>query len=359
MPPQNKAAIYPSNKSPTLLIQDAPYPTAGPGEVIIRVSAIAINPVDHKIQDVGTDVFPFLTYPLTGGLDLAGTIVASGDSASTFRPGDRVLAFTPDFTSRTGAFQNYVVAPARTTSHIPSSLSFVDAAVLPSAVATAAVSLYQFLGLDTPSLPPSSPSELSKKKDETVLITAGASSVGSNAIQLAVASGYTVITTSSPQHFAHCTALGASRVFDYRAPDLASQIKAAVRGSTRLAGAMSCVLGSNALAFDVVSGSEGATKSVACTILLPEQDGGGGGGVPEGVRAGMIHAYWIKDSAALAESIYAHFLPAALAAGAFKCVPRPRVVGRGLEAVQTAFDIGKTGTVSCEKLVVTLEGDEA
>ncbi|KAI1199241.1 GroES-like protein [Nemania serpens] len=354
--PKNKAAIYPSDKAPALLVQDAPYPTAGPGEVIIRVSAVAINPVDHKIQDVGTDVFPFLTYPLTGGLDVSGTIVSSGSSTSssessspTFRPGDRVLAFTSDFVSRAGAFQNYVVAPASTTSLLPSSLSFADAAVLPSAVATAAVSLYQFLGLDAPS---SSSAEPRAKKGETVLITAGASSVGSNAIQLAVASGYDVVTTSSPRNFAHCEALGASRVFDYRAQDLAAQIKAAVRG-TRLAGAVSCVPESNALAFEVVSGSEGA-KSVACTILPPALKGS----VPEGVKAEMIHAYWIKDTA-LAETIYASFLPAALAAGAYKCVPGPRVVGRGLEAVQTAFDIGKTNTVSCEKLVVTLEAEEA
>ncbi|KAJ8120849.1 hypothetical protein ONZ43_g2549 [Nemania bipapillata] len=79
-------------------------------------------------------------------------------------------------------------------------------------------------------------------------------------------------------------------------------------------------------------------------------------GVPTDVRAEMIHAHSIKDTP-LAASIFGAFLPAALAAGAYTCAPKPRVVGRGLEAVQTAFDIGKTYTVSCEKLVVTLEGE--
>ncbi|KAI1115617.1 GroES-like protein [Nemania sp. NC0429] len=352
MAPQNKAAVYPSDKAPALVIQDAPYPTAGEGEVVIRVAATAVNPVDHTIQDRGTELFPFLTYPLTGGLDVAGTIVDSG-SGSAFRPGDRVLAFTSDFVSRAGAFQNYAVARTSTTSRIPDSLSFVDAVVVPSAVATAAVSLYQFLGLE----PPSTASPKVEKKGETVLVTAGASSVGSSAIQLAVASGYDVITTSSPRNFAHCAALGASRVIDYGAADLADQVKAAVRGSSgsRLAGAVSCVPGSNALAFDVVGelASSESAKSVACTILPPPLRAT----VPEGVRAEMIHAYWIKDTP-LAETIYRDFLPAALAAGAYKCVPRPRVVGRGLGAVQAAFDIGKTNTVSCEKLVVALEEAE-
>ncbi|KAI0876430.1 GroES-like protein [Hypoxylon argillaceum] len=349
MPPTNKAAFYPSDKAPLLSVAPAPYPTAGPGEVVIRVAAAAINPIDHKVQDLGTSILPWLTYPLAGGLDLAGTIVAVGPGVSADRalaPGDRVLAFALEFASRAGAFQRYAVASASAVSRIPDAVSFVDAAVLPSGFATAAVALYQYLGLAAPPAPPSAPAP---RTGRTVLIAGGASSVGSNAIQLAVASGYDVITTCSVHNTAHCASLGASRVFDYHSPSVAADLKAALSGAD-LAGAISCVEESNALVFDVVSSSSEGSKSVACTILFSEE------GVPANVRTEMIHAHWIKDTP-LAAAVFGAFLPAALATGAYKCEPKARVVGHGLEAVQAAFDIGKMYTLSCEKLVVTLESE--
>ncbi|KAI3317814.1 GroES-like protein [Xylariaceae sp. AK1471] len=349
MSPTNKAAFYPSNKAPSLEVSPSPYPTIGDGELLVKVGVVAINPVDWKIQQVGTDLFPFLTYPLAGGMDIAGTVIEVGPSSSSsvnapqrFRPGDRVLGFPFEFSSRAGGFQHYVVVPAGLAVPIPDSIPFADASVLPSGVATAAVALYQYLGLEHPTLPPR------KSNGKTVFIPGGASVVGSNAIQLAVASGYEVITTSSPKNFAHCEALGASRVFDYHSPNLTQDLKEAFKGK-QCAGGFSTVEGSNEVVFDVVGASEGS-KSVACTILL------GSEGVPEGIKAEMIHAYWIKDTP-LCEVIFGKFLPEALASGHYKCVPKPLVVGRGLEFVQVALDKGKANSVSCQKLVVSLEGE--
>ncbi|KAI0452429.1 GroES-like protein [Xylaria acuta] len=366
MPPTNKAAFYPSDKASTLVVGPAPYPTPSSNEVIIRVSAAAINPIDQKVQDLGTAILPFLTYPLIGGLDVSGTVVEVGSAVPDkykFRAGDRVLAFPSEFVSRAGAFQNYVAASADSVSKIPDGTSFVDAVVLPSGVATAAVALFQYLGLEHPSQQQAGnenrQGQEKKKKEEkrTVLVTAGASVVGSNAIQLAVASGYDVITTSSPRNFAHCISLGAAEVFDYHSPTLASELKSAL-GGRRLAGALSCVDGSNAVVWEVVAAAaaaaaaaEGASsKKVACTLLFSQE------GVPAGITTEMIHAYWIKDTP-LAEAIFGDFLPRALASGRYKCEPKPLVVGKGLEAVQAAFDVSKTGTVSCQKLVVALEGE--
>ncbi|KAI0445160.1 GroES-like protein [Xylaria telfairii] len=346
MEPTNTAAIYPSDRAPALIIGPSPYPTPSANEVIVRVSAAAINSVDHKVQDLGTMIFPFLTFPLVGGLDIAGTIVQVGTAArSKFSPGDRVLGFPSEFVSRSGGFQNYVAVPADLVSAIPAATSFVDAAVLPANVATAAVALFHYLGLEPPSPSSGSPSAA---KNQTVLVTAGASSVGSNAIQLAAAAGYEVYTTSSPKHFAHCASLGAAKVFDYHSATLSSEIQAALKGK-QLAGALSCVDGSNALVWDVAAASEGS-KKVACTLLFSTE------GVPEGITTEMIHANWIKDTP-LAETIYGSFLPAALADGRYKCEPKPLVVGRGLEAVQAAFEVSKNGAVSCQKLVVVIEGD--
>ncbi|KAI8943937.1 GroES-like protein [Xylaria longipes] len=346
MPPTNKAAFYPSDKASALVVGPSPYPTPSSNEVIIRVSATAINPIDQKVQVLGTTVLPFLTYPLVGGLDVAGTVVEVGSDVTDkykLRPGDRVLGFPSEFASRAGGFQNYVAVPADCVSKIPDGTSFVDAVVLPSSIATAAIGLYQYLGLDHPSTSPRDGQE-----GKTVLVTAGASSVGSNGIQLAVASGYEVFTTSSPHNFAHCTSLGAARVFDYHSPTLVSELKSALEGK-QLAGALSCVEGSNAPVFEVVAASEGS-KKVACMILFSQE------GVPAGITAEMTHAHWIKDSP-LAETIFGSFLAQALASGRYKCAPKPLVVGKGLEAVQAAFDVSKTGTVSCQKLVVALEGE--
>ncbi|KAI1173430.1 GroES-like protein [Nemania sp. FL0916] len=350
----NKAAFYPSNKAPTLTVSETSYPTARAGEVIIKVHAAGIGPIDHKIQDLGTDILPFLTYPLVGGIDVAGTIVSCGNGTTgttetNFNPGERVLAFVPEFSSRAGAFQNYVAAPASLVVRIPDTLTFEEAVVLPSGVATGTVALYRFLGLNLPTTPTTTPVQGRDKNEgeerQVVLITAGASSVGSNAIQLAAASGYDVFTTASRRHFAHCRALGASKVFDYQAADVASTILTALKGR-QCAGAVSCVEGSNALAFDVIRACEGE-KAVACSILFDAES------VPAEIKAEMIHAHWIRDTP-LAETIFGSYLPGALAGGGYKCEPRPRVVGHGLEAVQTALDIGKGNGVSCEKLVVTL-----
>ncbi|KAI0188895.1 chaperonin 10-like protein [Xylaria flabelliformis] len=342
----NVTAFYPSDKAPALVVESTAYPTPSSNEVIVRVTATAINPIDHKVQDLGTSLLPILKFPLVGGLDVAGTIVEVGSDVTNkyhLREGDRVLGFASEFASRAGAFQHYVAISADLVSKIPDGTSFVDAAVLPCCLATAAIGLYHYLGLEHPSA-----SGNPRAQGKTVLISAGASSVGSNAIQLAVASGYEVFTTSSPRNFKHCTSLGAAKVFDYHSPTLASDIISALQGK-QLAGAISCQEGSNGVVFEVVSASEGSQK-VACMVIFSQE------GVPAGITTEMVHAHWIKGTP-LAETIYGKFLPQALASGRYKCEPKPLVVGKGLESVQAAFDISKTGSVSCQKLVVTLEGE--
>ncbi|KAI0426286.1 GroES-like protein [Xylaria sp. FL1042] len=344
MAPINKAAFYPSDKAAALEVGASAYPTPSDNEVIIKVAATGINPVDVTIQRSGLETFPFLTYPLVGGLDVAGTIAEVGSNATPkFRPGDRVLGFPSDFTSRTGGFQEYVAVPASVVSRLPEDVSFIEASTIPSGIATAAVALYSYLGLDHPTVPPR------PRNGKTLLVAGGASVVGSNAIQLAVASGYEVLTTSSPTNFAHCSALGASHVFDYHDANLTQNLTAAFKGK-HCAGGISCVPASNATVFEVVNASEGS-RTVACTILFTQD------GVPSGIKTEMIHAYHIKDTP-LADVIFDAWLPASLGSGQYKRAPRPRIVGQGLESVQAALDIiGQPNSVSCEKLVVTLGGE--
>ncbi|KAI1813763.1 GroES-like protein [Poronia punctata] len=345
MAPKNTAAFHPADKAPSVEVGPSPYPTVGANEVIIKVGAFAINPVDWKLQAMGRDVFPSLQYPYTGGFDVSGTIVEVGAGAETaFKKGDRVLAFCHGFDSRSGAFQEYVAAAASVTAHIPDSLSFVDATVLPTGLTTAAVALYQYLGLEF--------AASSEKGAKTVFVAGGASSVGSNAIQLAVASGYTVYTTSSPANFAHCLSLGASKVFDYRSPSVAQDLKDAFQDK-ECVGAFSSLPEANALVFDVIAAirTENGNRKVASAHLVDNK------GVPENISAKMIMAATINDDAPLLDALYRKFLPDALAAGRYQCVPKPVVAGHSLDDVQAALDRGKTGSLSCEKLVVALDGE--
>lgn len=110
-------------------------------------------------------------------------------------------------------------------------MAYEDAAVLPLALSTAACGLFQKdqLGLEYPSA-------TAKPTGKTLLVWGGSTSVGSNAIQLAVAAGYDVIATASPRNFDYVKGLGAGQVFDYNSSTVVADIVAALHGRT-IAGA--------------------------------------------------------------------------------------------------------------------------
>ncbi|KAI1759697.1 GroES-like protein [Hypoxylon sp. FL1150] len=339
MAPSNQAAFLDEPKKYPLRVGPSPYPSASNGEIVIKVAATAVNPMDWYIQLLGEELFTFLQYPYVGGSDVAGTVAEVGAGVTNFKVGDRVMGFSANFDQRVGGFQNYVVVEAKIAAQIPADLSFTDACVLPLGLSTAACGLYQkdFLGLDPPSLSP-------KPNGKTLLIWAGASSVGSNAIQLAVASGYEVITTSSPKNFDLCKSLGASQVFDYNSPSIAQDLIAAFRGKT-CAGGYAIIQGSEKVVFEVVGKAEGA-KFVAAATRVPE--------VPADIEAKMVFGSTLKDNE-VGPMVWGRFLPAALAQKKFRALPRPLVVGHGLEHVQAALDLGKVpGGISAQKLVITL-----
>ncbi|KAI1102200.1 GroES-like protein [Jackrogersella minutella] len=338
MAPTNKAASLDEPKAYPLNVDSVPYPTVGNGEIIVKVAASAVNPMDWYIQLLGKDLFAWLQYPYIGGSDVAGTVVEVGPGVSKFKVGDRVLGLAASFDSRFGGFQQYVVLEAKVVSPIPADLDFTDASVVPLGLSTAACGLYQkdFLALDYPSLNP-------KPNGKTLLIWSGASSVGSNAIQLAVASGYEVYTTSSPQNFDYCKKLGATHVFDYNSPTVTEDLIEAFGGRT-CAGGFAIHLGSPKVVFEVVAKSQG-DKFVACAVKPID--------VPEGVNAKMIFGGTLKDNE-VGPMIYDQFLPEALAQKKFECLPKPLVVGHGLEHLQAALDKGKDGGLSAQKLIITL-----
>ncbi|KAK7992244.1 GroES-like protein [Apiospora saccharicola] len=332
------AAVLPTAKAHPLVTKAADVPRATDGEIVVKVEAIAINPMDWLIQDMGPDLFPFLQYPYIGGTDVAGQVteVGSGNNLTGIKVGDRVLGLTLGLTSndpREGAFQH---PTWHRLSHQPCRPQMP--LYCPLGIATAAAALYQkdYLGLVLPSLSP-------EPRGETLLIWAGSSSVGSNAIQLAVASGYEVITTSSPRNFGFCKELGASHVFDYSSASLTEDLVAAFKGK-QIAGAFALLPGSAEPCLEVVHKSEGAKFVAMC---LPYD-----GKLPHDVKTKFVFATSIKDNE-VSKIIFSSYLPRALEQGRYRCAPAPSVVGAGLEVLQKGMDQQKQG-VSAKKLVVTL-----
>lgn len=316
---------------------DLPQP--GPHEILVRNAAIAINPLDWILQDA--PILPWLHYPAILGSDVAGEVVAVGSRVDRFRVGDRVLGqavgTTVDAPAQ-GAVQHYTIVLEHMAAPIPDEMAFSEAAVLPLGLGAAASGLY---GKEQLALAPPSHSPI--PRDEVVLIWGGSSSVGCNAIQLAVASGYAVIATASPRNEDLLQSLGASMVLDHASASVVADVVAAVQGRP-LAGTLHAT-GDMAACFAAVSQCDGVRR--VATSLAPPAD------LPVGVDARHIFGTSLKDDE-VGPMIYRDFLPQALANGSFVPAPPPKIVGQGLEALQTALETLKSG-VSGAKVVVTLD----
>ena len=237
--PSNTAAWLTAAKAHPLEIKSAPYTPPHENEIVIKNGAVAINPVDWMKQDDGGLLFSWIKFPFVLGTDCAGEVVDVGRAVTRFKAGDRVVGHANGIeqkfnNSAYSAFQNYTVLLDHMASPIPSTMSYESAAVLPLGLSTAACGLFQEdqLALQYPSVPPPKPT------GKTLLVWGGATSVGSNAIQLAIAAGYEVITTASPMNFDYVKRLGACEVFDYNSHTVIEDLIRAFKNKT-IAGAMS------------------------------------------------------------------------------------------------------------------------
>jgi NADPH:quinone reductase-like Zn-dependent oxidoreductase len=173
-----------------------------------------------------------------------------------------------------GAFQKYTVVPKHAVAELPYSITTSRGVVLPLGISTAAAGLYQKDFLNLPF-----PLEKPEKQDRTVIIWGGSSSVGSCAIQLAVASGLDVITTASSRNFDYVKKLGAREVYDYHDSDVEDQIVKALEGTTVVGGyhAVGADGAVQALA-RIVDRTKG--KAIVVTVRGVPDDG-----IPKSVRA--------------------------------------------------------------------------
>lgn len=181
-----------------LSYEEAPRPSIGADEVLIRVHAAAINPVDWKVREGYLQGFIDYQLPVTLGWDVSGVVEEVGEAVTDLRVGDEVYA-RPDI-ARDGAYAEYLAARASEVALKPRSLDHVAAAAVPLAALTAWAALF-----DAADLQPG----------QTVLIHAAAGGVGSFAVQLAKWKGARVIGTASGANHDLVRELGADEVIDY------------------------------------------------------------------------------------------------------------------------------------------------
>lgn len=195
-----------------LKLVDLPVPDCGPGEVLVRVKAAGVNPVDWKIREGWLKEMLPHAFPLIPGWDVAGTVEAVGAGVQAWQVGDDVYAYARKPTVQHGAYAEFITLDAAHVARKPANLTFEEAASVPLAALTAWQSLF-------------GPGQL--KETERVLVHAAAGGVGSFAVQLARNAGAEVFGTASAGNHAFLKELGASLVIDYRAGDLADAVRQA------------------------------------------------------------------------------------------------------------------------------------
>ena len=383
---KNQAAWIPASGLVWLEVGDAPYTRPGPGQIVVKNGAVGINPFDWVLQYQGSILASHLKYPMVLGCDVAGTIVEVGPDVVRFKVGDRVagsaVAIAKESNSASeGAFQLYTVLRQHMVAPLPDHVTDEQAAVLGLGLGTAAYGLFHkdYLGLDMPKVPPLPNPQPGKKYPRAIIITGGASNVGSCAIQLAASAGYEVLSTSSLKNFAYVKGLGASHVFDYNSETLVADFVRALKGR-ELVGAFT--VGANADQVCAAVMKERLSQALEPPTRKFIALAGGAQRNADSIQ-GFLGSYrlmsgfmtmmgkntinkWLTgieikfilivglvDPESCVSHVYLDFLGPALAEKQFVPGPESQVVGQGLHMINEALDLNKKG-VSAKKIVVSL-----
>ncbi len=206
-----KAAFINKTGAPDVIqYVDLPLPEPGPTEVLVKVGAVAVNPIDTYIR--AGNVAAALRFPYVIGCDLAGTVERCGPAVSVLEPGDRVWGTNQGLFGRQGTFAEYAAVDERWLYPTPGDETDEEAA------AGALVGITAHLGLFL---------HAELKGGEVVFVNGGTGGVGSAVVQLAKSVGARVITTAgSDEKRDLCTSYGADLVLDYHSSTMDDEIRA-------------------------------------------------------------------------------------------------------------------------------------
>ena len=194
-----------------------PVPSPGPTDVLVRVEAVAVNPVDTLVRSGRYDT-P-LPFPFVVGRDLVGTVAACGPGVTGLAAGERVWCNSLGHAGRQGPSAEFAVVPTDRLYSLPDSADPLEAVAVLHPAASAYLALITHGKL---------------RAGDTVLIAGGAGHVGRAAIVIAAHAGARVLVTAGADDLDECRRLGAEAAFDYRDPDLAGTLQEAARGQVDL-----------------------------------------------------------------------------------------------------------------------------
>ena len=182
----------------SLVYEDAPKPTPGPGQALVRVHAAGVNPVDWKLA---SGAFPGIprSFPFIPGSDISGVVESVGEGVTSFKPGDDVFAYFDLLGA--GGYAQYVAIDATALARKPERVDHATAAGVPLAALTAWQGLVEIANV---------------QPGQTVLVQGGAGGVGHFAVQIAKAKGARVIATASANNRKFLESIGADVIIDYR-----------------------------------------------------------------------------------------------------------------------------------------------
>ena len=206
-----KAALITEIGAPEVIqYADIPDPTPGPTEVLVKVAAVAVNPIDTYIRS-GAVALP-LEFPYVIGCDLAGTVEACGADVTRFKSGDRVWGSNQGLFGRAGSFSEYAAVDEQWLYPAPEGESDEEAVASALVGITAHLGLFLHAGLQA---------------GEIVFVNGGTGGVGTSVVQLAKSAGAKVIATvGSDEKKALCESWGADLVLDYHSSSLDDDIAA-------------------------------------------------------------------------------------------------------------------------------------
>ncbi|KAH8687917.1 zinc-binding oxidoreductase-like protein CipB [Tricladium varicosporioides] len=336
----NQAAWQTTAKARPLKVGPGPNPDPAENEVVIKVAYAAVNSCDWNMQ---ASPYWEMAYPCIWGTDVAGTIVQLGAKVTRFSLGQRVIGNCDSLVTRkvpNSGFQLYSTCLEIFVAKVPDSLPLVNAAVLPLSISTAASALFFDHKLPFPTLNP-------KPTGKTILIWGGSSSCGSSAIQLAIAAGCVVATTTSSTNFEYVKSLGATYVFDHKNPNIVNDVLKILKIGDLI---VNCIgTKETQVACGEILGKIGGGK---LPTLNPPQVP-----FPENVEANFVNG--LNPGLVnldVGDAVWRKYIPEALAVGKFQAKPDPLIVKGGLMKVQEGMDLLKKG-VSAKKIVIEISNE--
>ncbi|XP_058206285.1 chloroplast envelope quinone oxidoreductase homolog isoform X2 [Rhododendron vialii] len=186
---------------------ELPVPAPKEDEVLLKIEAVSINPIDWKLQKgIARPLLP-RKFPFVPSTDVSGEVVTVGSGVKNFKAGDKVVSILSPMSG--GGLAEFCVAKGSLTVPRPPELSAVEAAGIPSGALTAHVALTQYAGVKLDGTCP----------QKTILVTAASGGVGHFAVQLAKLGNTHVTATCGARNLELVKSLGADEVLDYKTPD--------------------------------------------------------------------------------------------------------------------------------------------